>query len=481
MTISSALNNAGSGLAAAARAIQVASGNVANAMTPGYAPRSLQLAAATLGGQGAGVRVAGVERQADPVLQGLLRSAEAMVAGTDSQSRFWAAIEGALGLPDSPSSLSGRLAALDSALIAAVDRPDLESRLSAVVDAAEGLLDGLGRVEDALQSQRLAAEAAIARDTAALNEGLERLHRLNLDIASLQASGIQALDLQDEREALLVSLSEIVPLKSHARPDGRMLVYTESGAVLLDLQPAKIGFAPVPVMTAGMSLDEGHLSGLTVNGQAVPTGPGGPLSGGRLEAEFALRDREGVSLQSTLDALAASLIERFQAPGTDPSASPGAPGLFTDAGAALGLAPPPGLAGRIALNPLVQPAEGGALWRLRDGLGAAAPGPVGDNAQLDRWRTALDRPFATLPGGALQSFAQQLDETLSAVGQSHQQVTERAIHAGTFRDTLHQQQLDGGVDVDAEMRRLLGIETAYAANARVIQVADEMLRRLMEI
>lgn len=478
MSIASALNNAGSGLAAAARAIQVASGNVANALTPGYAPRALHLSAAT---SGAGVRVAGVERQTDPVLQGLLRTAGAAAAGSASQTRFWAAVETGIGLPGAAGSLSAALAGFDTALVSAADRPDLDTRLAAVAGAAGGLAAKLGSLESLVQAQRLEADAAIARDVAALNGGLERLHVLNQAVVQAQATGRPALDLLDEREALVATLSEIVPLRTAERPDGRLMVYTEGGAVLLDLQPAAVGFAPVPGMTAGMTLAGGQLSGVTVNGQPAGTGTAGPLAGGRLAAEFALRDRDGPQVQAALDALAAGLIGRFQDPATDPSTAPGAPGLFTDAGAALGGPPAPGLAGRLALNPLADPGAGGALWRLRDGLGAAAPGPAGDGAQLRRWLEALDRPVSPAPGTAQRSLAQELDETLSGIGQARQQAEDRAIYALSAQAALHQQALEGGVDTDAEMQRLIAIETAYAANARVVQIADEMLRRLMEI
>ena len=37
------------------------------------------------------------------------------------------------------------------------------------------------------------------------------------------------------------------------------------------------------------------------------------------------------------------------------------------------------------------------------------------------------------------------------------------------------------VDVDAQMQELLLIEQAYAANARVIQVASQMIQRLMDL
>ena len=38
-----------------------------------------------------------------------------------------------------------------------------------------------------------------------------------------------------------------------------------------------------------------------------------------------------------------------------------------------------------------------------------------------------------------------------------------------------------GVDTDQELQRLLLIEQAYAANARVIQTADQLIRQLLEL
>jgi flagellar hook-associated protein 1 FlgK len=480
MSLTIALANAGSGLAAASRAIQVASGNIANAQTPGHAVRSLQLTAASLGGSGGGVRVAGVTRQVDPALTELLRAAGGARAQADTRLAFWAAVEEAVGLPDAPGSLTDALARFTTTLISAADRPDLDSRLAAIEAAARGLADRLNELGREVQTRRLAADAAIARDATALDAGLARLHALNSEIASLRAGGLPALELEDQRDGLLARLSEIVPLKAHTRPDGQMLVYTAGGLVLLDRQPARIGFQPVPGMTAVMTLHGGQLSGLTVNGRAVDTGPGGPLAGGRLAAEFGLRDIEGPAVQAALDQLAQSLIARFQDPATDPSALPGAAGLFTDDGGPMGPAPDPGLAGRITLNPLVQPDAGGALARLRDGLGAA-PGPVGDASQIRRWLAALDRPVAIAPGAPQRSFGAEVDATLSLIGQSRQAAGDRAAYAEGIETALRDREREAGVDVDAEMRRLVAIEAAYAANARVIRIADEMLRRLLEI
>jgi len=47
--------------------------------------------------------------------------------------------------------------------------------------------------------------------------------------------------------------------------------------------------------------------------------------------------------------------------------------------------------------------------------------------------------------------------------------------------TLRKAELERGVDTDAEMERLLLIEQAYAANARVVQAAEDMLDQLLRI
>jgi flagellar hook-associated protein 1 FlgK len=46
---------------------------------------------------------------------------------------------------------------------------------------------------------------------------------------------------------------------------------------------------------------------------------------------------------------------------------------------------------------------------------------------------------------------------------------------------LRDQELAGGVDTDREMEMLLEIEQGYAANARIIQSVDEMLKQLLEM
>ncbi len=479
MGISIAMNSAVSGLTAAARGVQVASSNIANAMTEGYAPRKLQLGTAVVGGQGAGVRVLGIERQVDPVLTGLVRQAGADRAGADATARFWSELETAIGASDDPFALAGRLATFENALISAANRPDMDQRLAAVSTAAGALVQEFQTLERHVQQARFDADRAIAREVAELNDGLSRIARLNGEIVSLSASGEPPLALIDERQTLITRMAEIVPLREYVSPEGRSVLYTEGGQLLLDVMPSAVGFTPVNAVEAGMSRENG-LSTLTFNGRPVTNpGEGGAFGGGRLAALFEVRDTHGVAAQAELDRMAGDLIARFAADEIEPDA-PGAPRLFHE------FSPngEPGLAGRLRLNELVQPDAGGQLWRLREGLGADENdprGPVGDASQINRWIEALQAPFSTQPGETKVSYRDSLGRSISAISQARQGAEDRQSHASARATELHERVLAKGVDTDAEMQRLVLIEQAYAANARLIQVADQMLRRLMEI
>lgn len=476
MSITSTFHNASSGLAATARAVQVASANIANALTPGYGPRGLDLASATLGGTGGGVRVLGVSRAVDSGLLGLARDSGAAAAFGQTSLRFWEAAESALGLPGE--GLSAALDGFDAALRSAASRPDLDSRLATVVDRATDLVRSLSGVGQALQARRASADAAIARDVQSLNDGLQRVDTLNDQIVRLRSAGQSTLGLEDERQTLISSLAEIVPLREQVRPDGRIALYSGGGDLLVDLEAASFGFSPAPAMEAGMVTGAG-LSGLTLRGRALDTAATGPMAGGRLAANFAIRDHDAPRMQADLDAFAAGLINRFADPASDPSLAPGTPGLFTDAGGGAGATP--GLTARLAVTVAVQPALGGALWRLRDGIAAPAPGPVGDGSGLARLAQALDREVAAGPGQPLRSVSDDLGALLARVSTQRDSAASTAATTAARDSEIREQILARGVDTDAELQRLMLIEQAFAANARVISTADSLLRQLLEI
>ncbi len=484
MSIGAAMSAALSGLSATARAAAMVSSNIANAQTEGYTRRELDLAARITGGAGTGVQVLGERRVQDATLLADLRAASGAATGAAMQDRAFSRLTATIGLPGETGSLSDRLARFEAALVQAAARPQDEARLAHVRDSAATLASGLHSASRGVNEMRTTADAAIAEQVDRLNHGLAKVHQLNADIQRSRTAGQSSAVLEDLRAQTISDIADILPIRQMERPGGVIWLYSEGGTMLLDPRPAVVGFLPTPVLDAGMTLENGALSGLTVNGRPLPTGPE-YLGNGGLAAAFGLRDRLAPEAQGWLDALAGDLIARFEAPATDPTRAPGDPGLFTDAGATLPATPAPGLAGRIALNPLVDPAAGGALWHLRDGLGAALPGPSGSAIGLERLVDALTTPAVPLPPaaavGEAPGLVDHLGGLLGRLGRTAFQAEARAVEGAARLSALQDAAARDGVDTDAELQALLVIENAYAANARVMRTADEMLQTLLGI
>ncbi len=480
MSITAALTSAASGLTATGRAAQSVSQNIANALTPGYGVRDVNLSSHEYGG----VRVNGIDRRVDTALLTDRRSADAQAAGAETRLGALVAVADAVGRADAKDSISARLGALQAGLLAAASRPDSEIRLGAAVDAAAGLVATINAAGTAIQDQRLEADREIARAVETLSTGLTRIDDLNDRIAKARATGGDVNALMDLRQQAIDGISDIVPLRQIDRAGGRVALLTETGRVLLDFEPATIGFTPTNGMSAGATLGT-PLSGLTLDGRAIDmTDRKGAMAGGRLEALFDLRDSRLPAAQTRLDALALEIAHRFEAPGLDATTGPGAAGLFTDRGAAIGAAPLPGLAQRLTLSDRVDPNAGGAPWRLRDGLGAAAPGDVGEARFLNGLADVLGAsatPVSPALSISSRSLLQLGDLIVGQETAEAYRVETDLTFAESRASTLRQMELSQGVDTDAEMQKLLLIEQSYAANARVIQVAGSMIDRLLEI
>jgi len=482
--LSTALNTSLSGLALAGRMTQTISNNVANALTEGYAPREVISTSRTLGGQGGGVTVGAVVRHVDPALLAERRAAEAEYALATVRADFYGDAEFAIGLPEDDAALSNRLAGFETSLIEAAARPESDASLTAVLTAAQGVAAKLNNAADKIQSLRMAADQEIANSVDAINTTLQQIADLNVPTAAGDTGSETALNRADQRQALVDRLSELIPVREMRRDNGTVALFTSGGAILLDGRPVEVGFNPAGVITADMSIGGGTLSGLTINGQPVSTdADSGKIAGGRLAALFDVRDVQATAVQTSLDAIARDVIERFADPAVDPTLLVGDPGLFTDAGAAFDPAFEPGLAGRVSINALVDPAQGGALWRLRDGLGAAAPGPVGNAGLINAYTAALDASRVPASGGFTSStsaigLAANVTATIAA---SQSGFAQSQAFVGSQVETLVAAELENGVDTDQEMQRLLLVEQAYAANARVISTIEELLDTLLRI
>jgi len=377
------------------------------------------------------------------------------------------------------------MAEFEGRLVSAVNNPWSGAQLSNAVQGAQSVAEALNDLSNGIQDERLRADADISRAVGRINSALEGLEELNKRILSTNAKGGEIASLLDAQGQLVDQIAPFIPLQARRENNGTLHLYSTDGQVLLNHRAATLGFDPASGMDPFLTLTDGHLSGLTVNGTPLRLEGAHPaFEGGQLSAMFQLRDGLGPGAQAKIDAVARDLAARFDAAGLDATLAPGSPGLFTDAGAAVEAVNEIGLAGRLRVNAAVLPSQGGAEWRLRDGLGAAVEGPSGNATYLTAQFEALSATRTPASGGfssTPRSMSGLISETLSIAGMNRS-TAELSLSQSSARHTaLMAAELAGGVDTDDELQRLLKIEQMYAANARVISVAEALMDELMRI
>ena len=485
MSLSNALSNAVSGLVAASRGTEVVASNLANALTPGFARREMQLSPRPHISAGGGVHVDGVVRIVRSSVLAQTRTASAETSRADTLASFHGAVSASIGVPGEAGALATLLADFDSALVSAAARPESEATLSRVLTTATGLAQAFNRLGTEIQTARTSADRAIAADVEALNTGLLRLSELNRQITVQLATGEDANASQDARQKVIDAISQIVPVQEVQRENGRVALYTTSGGVLLDgAKPMRIEFEAAGAITPQMQAGLPPIGYISVEGVELTPSQMGYFAGGRIAANLQIRDSDAPAAQARLDAAARDLYDRMSAPGVDDTLGGTLPGLFTDDGDLPVAGSEAGFAQRMAINSAVDPMQGGALWRLRDGIGAGTPGAVGGSALLDRMRESLAAPRLPATGGmsAINRTAMGMAADLSSAAASNRLSAEAVRSAASAQsNTFETMMRQDGVDSDKEMETLLALERAYASNAKVLKAVDDMIQTILRL
>jgi flagellar hook-associated protein 1 FlgK len=464
---------------------ETVSGNISNAMNKNYTRRAVITDNQVVGGVGMGVIVSGIDRAGDPLATANRRARGAAYGHANTLSTASSRMAGLLGVPGDAGGLGPQMLAFENALRSAADAPASDPAREKVLSAAGSVIRTLSTISTQTMAVRMEADSQIATQVRAVNAALRKIEAVNTEIRLRQGSGNTAA-LEDVRKKLIDEVSRIIPIKQISRMGGAVALYSEGGAALIDGGAHELGFTATPTITPDMTLASGALSGLTLDGRPMRIGAGrGQLEGGTLAAAFNVRDVKAPAFNDRIDAVARDLVERFQSPGADPSLMPGDAGLFTDNGAAFVPANTLGLARRLKLNAAVDPAQGGDLWRLRDGINAVGPGPAGNDTQLRRMVDAMDalRSPGAATGLTRQVSASGLAEGVSALVAAEAARAEdtTAYNSGRFNILREKELAKTGVNTDFETQQLLVIEQAYAANARVISTADKLMQTLLGI
>jgi flagellar hook-associated protein 1 FlgK len=466
MSISAAFNASRSGLTAAARWAEVTSSNIANASQPGYARRSILRTT----GQTGEVLVTGLQREVDATLDRMYRQGLSGAARQQTIADGLSAYAGWLGDTDNPGGLLARLTALQTSFDQLGNSPGDTVLQRNALEAAQSLTLTLNRADATLAAAMTDAQTGIRNDVARLNQSLAEIAELNVAIYKEPEGTARRAGLEDQLGSRLDQLAEIADIAIRRDAHGRVSIATGGGAPLLEGS-----------LVHEVVYDPG--TG-TLSADGVDITPGVPgargANEGTLAGQMVLLRQTLPLMRLQLDEFARAMIEGFEA--ADASLAPGQAGLFTEAGGAFS-GTTAGLAGRIGINAAARPELGGALWRLRDGLGAATEGTAGDNAQVLGFLAVLDGTHAFAPAagqGASRGLRAYLSGVVSA--QQNVRVAAQEKHEGLIVNLTAietSRQSVQGVNIDDELQQLADIEQAYNANSQVLRTLSEMLDSLL--
>lgn len=470
MPLTVALDHALSGLRATENGLATVSRNVANAGTDGYVRRSIGNVERGLGG----VANTDVQRQLDRTVQRQLRAESGAAGYTGVMAASLARLDGSFGAPGGAGALdtlfngfSGRVQVL------AAEPANSTARLE-VIGAARALASGLNRLSRDVQALRSDAETALSGAIDEVNSLLQTIEGAERQLTAVSGGHARA-DVLDARDRAVDRLSQLIDIRIAPRgDDGGISIVTHGGAALFTGTAARLTFAShAPLGPMSEHSVEPAQSSVGEISLADPAGGRMVLSpglfrSGEIAGLVALRDQRLPAVQASLDSIAGALADAGREAGVP---------LFVDAGNGIqpytGGAQERGFSSRIAVDPAL----------VRD---PAPLAPGGNGARPQALLAALEaagRSFAALEGGSeTGSIATAVRGLLERQGAQAADAANLDDGQAVVVNALRERFSDtAGVSVDQELANLIALQSAYAANARIVSTVQEMFDALMRI
>lgn len=288
MSLSGVIGNALSGLNASQMGLQVSSNNIANVNTPGYARSVVNLQTRSMGGAALGVDVAGVTRIADQFLQAAHLGAVSDAGMFTTMSASLDRLQSSMGGLDDAGSMFSRLnTVFDSFSEASVDPSLSVTRLSAA-NNIQSFLDEASRISQTIESQRFEADAQISATVTRANVILNEIFHLNSSVQSLSSNGGDTTGPTNRQAELLDELAGFMDISTDYQQDGRVIVRTGDGVLLVDNYVAEMNYVPAGSGTFGMNY--GTINAVLPNGASTELD--GHIVSGELRGLLDLRDTE---------------------------------------------------------------------------------------------------------------------------------------------------------------------------------------------
>lgn len=471
MAMTGVMQTGRTGLSAAQAGISNAGHNIANANTEGFSRQRVHQTAEVDRSTsmsrnlvGAGARVAGVDRVNDRYLEKQIRAANRDLAQAEEKEIVLKQAEdifnemGGDGLNRMMSRFFNEFRKL-------ANEPENESIRQSVREASQAMINDMKRLRRQVDDVRNHVDSRLEGYVREANSLTEEIKDLNIRIKALENGGGSSNDLMDQRDLALKKLSSLVDVTMYTDNSGGYIVDLKGlGPLVTGGQAEQFSVERTPASESGKGSNSVDI--FLANATAGPVT--NRISGGRLGALVEARDKTIGTVTQRLDDIAYELsraVNEIHSQG------------FTRDGAT-----------QVEFFKLPVSREGAAEQldlsdAIKDSVhniaAAAAPESPGDN------RIAL-----ALSG--IQGLRMMNDGKTTVDDFYNSIVSEVGVAANRNKSELSQtkdvntqlgkiREHISGVSIDEETTRLMQYQHAFDASARVIRVADEMMRTILSL
>jgi flagellar hook-associated protein 1 len=463
MGLDKVLNIASNTMSVYQQAMNVASNNISNSSNPNYTRQTVIFGSAGsdfLGGNG--VKISDIQRVRNNLLDVQVNNYQSASSDASKRSSILSQVESVVSEP-STSGLSADITDFFDSWSTLATQPNSSDLRSEVIQKAQTLSDSFNGIFNSLNDIQTNLQQQATADAVSINQYLAEITSLNQQIHEASASGVQAGDLQDERDGVITSLSQLVNVTSQANNDGTANV--SIGGVMGADSASSTSFQAT-IVKGQLKL----VSTKDASSAAV-------LNSGELSAISDLYSNKIPSYISSYQTLANTIVNQINAVHMtgftleqNGTSSTGIPffGELDNSGNVVNAFSQGEL--NINSNVLSNP----SLIAASDTANSDANGSNATNIA-----NLIDKSFPELGNKSiLDSYTGLLDQ----VGTDKTAADNKETSTGTILTSLQTQQASiSGVSMDEEMTNVLKYQRVYQAAAKLISISDALMSALIGI
>jgi len=459
-----------SGMTASKAAVATTGHNISNANTEGYSRQRVETEAnqpRAFGGKGyigSGTLISRVSRTNDQYLEKQIRNANRDMSFMEEKETTLHQVEDIFNEMNGDG-LNRLVSRFFNEFRKLANEPENEAIRQSVREASQAVVNDFHRLRDEVVQTRAHIDARLEGYCGEINQHTEELKDLNLKIRQMELSGAPANDLQDKRDQVLKKISSYMDVATHTDNNGNFTVDIRGvGPLVVNSEAEKFSVYRSPA--DGQGKPEGALD--IKSSSSAQANITHQIKGGKLGALLEVRDQLLSSVLDRLDEMAYNLSTAVNDVHTQGFSRNGAQGVEF-------------------FHPMESKERAAEFINLSSAIQASAsniataavPDAPGDN------RVAL--ALAGLQSQKLMGNGQvTADDWYNSI------VSDIGVASSRNKTGINQQkdimlQLNkmrdqiSGVSIDEETANLMQFQHTYDASAKVISVADEMLKTVLDL